>query len=270
MARPTSRLRFFPGNGFNPGRSCPARARALVVLGVTLLVARRRGGALGARPAPDRPPPAGLMLLVLVAVATPLGLLLFSARRGQRLASRATSARPFPPVALLLGGAAREGAEAAGLAAALSCSSCSARARPRSYETSFARADYKGAARYLESAVARATWWWSSLCSRSRGNRFRHVSPIDLNFESEHPVVIGPLSGGRARVPQPAPPAAGCSWPASDYGAVPSAAAPGAEEGLWRCGRVEFNGFVAVFAYERAVTAGQTHRATAGRHGELC
>jgi hypothetical protein len=258
---------FFPGDGFNLAGALPGSA-ALVVTGVTIAVLL---GAVARRswPPSSGTPSRGLILLVLIVLATPIGLLLFSAP-GDNVALARYLGPTLPAFLLLLSALLVRVPRPLGVAAFLSLLVVLGVGTAKSYETRFARTDYKGAARYLEDSVRPGDQVLELALPADSRNRLG-VSPIDLNFKRELPVITVPQTEFARRF-QEAPPEGRIFVAGTDYGAFLQLPRPAPEDGLCAVRRVEFNGFVAVFAYERAVTykggapgGGQARLADGGR-----
>jgi hypothetical protein len=221
-------LGFLPGTGYYPWREVPGRTLALVLvagLGLALAVAvvmlarRMRGG--------ERPRPGdGVLLLVALAVATPLGLLAF-AIGGDNVWLARYLGPALPALALLAGWVIASLPRLPGLAVAALLLAVLTAGTFKGFEDRYSRANYKDAARFIESEAGPRDVVVESFLSAEAGHKkFEYVSPIDLNFDKKHRTVVAsvqsaqrvfrnPPAGGRVfvagieagffRLPRPAP-----------------------------------------------------------------
>jgi hypothetical protein len=242
---------FFPGNGLNPASALPGSV-ALGILGVALAVLI--GSAMrGKRPRWTPRPSDPIALLLLVTAATPVALVLFSLG-GDNVALARYLGPVLPPFSLLLGALLLKAPRRVTPIALVAVLGVLAVGTARGYESRFARTDYKGAARYLESEVRPGDLVLEFSLAADSANRVR-VSPIDLNFERDLPVVTIPASEAERHF-QDVPRSGRVFVAGTDYGAFLQLPRPAPEDGLCAVRRAEFNGFVAVFAYEHAVAPG--------------
>lgn len=242
-------LVFFPGNGADQASGLPGSA-AVIALGAALVLlaalAVLRLRRLGRRPAP---PSRAVALLLLIALVSVAGLLLFSAGGDNVWVARYLG--PILPLAMLLVGALLVRAPVpAAIATGAVVLAVLGLGTAKGFESRYARAGYKEAARYLESSVTpRDVVLEFPFTSRPEQER---VTPLDLNFKGELRAIVGPTSSAERRFKEA--PVDGRAFVAgTDYGAFLQLPRPNSELGLCATDRRDYNGFVAVFRYEQAV-----------------
>jgi hypothetical protein len=190
-------LGWLPGTGFYPWREIPGRSATFVFASVLGLAAAGAAAFLWTR-RPERPRPSdGVVLLVLLAVATPVGLLLFSVG-GDNVWLARYLGPALPPAVLLAGWIVASLPRLPALAVAAAALAVLTAGTVKGFEDRFSRAGYKDAAQFIESrATPRDAIVESFLSAEAAEKKFKYVSPIDLNFDRPHRTVVGSIESAQ-------------------------------------------------------------------------
>jgi 4-amino-4-deoxy-L-arabinose transferase-like glycosyltransferase len=198
-------LGLLPGTGYYDWRAIPGRGltfvlvvalAAVVTLGALRLWSARNALQLRLD---------GPLLLAVVAVATPLGLLVASVV-GDNVWLARYLGPALPAALLLLAALAMALPRPLAVAAVAVTLAVLAVGTFRGFEDRYSRADYKGAARFIEGrAGPRDVVLEFFLSSEPSRKKFAYVSPIDLNFKRHHRTVVASIGAARGSFAHPPP-----------------------------------------------------------------